>query len=741
MYPKGVTTTDVGDYCIFSAKVVKHLKGERPLLHPIFKTFTLKGNCGVIQEGEEYVAFYDDKETNDFGTSYKVITVTKGIDRHNKADVKNYLDVICGEKIADELMKAAKEMSKDIFDDVSPLDWLETRNSEKLLSIKGIKESKLEQIYKKIEQYESYDVALAELTKFDLSPLLIQNICLAYGSPSAAVDLCKSNPYEMVKKVKGISFKKADEIAKKCGLDMNSPDRLEGLIYNILDENGANGKSFLTINQLINQISEIVPDKNLIDTLNEVVERMVNNNDVMLTNNNTQISLMRYFDLEKNICIEIKRLLDAETDITPPNNWKDIVKELEKEQGWEHTSEQWNGIESALNNNVVVITGKAGTGKSTVVNAIAKILEDYEIDMTCLSAKAAKRISEVTDKPAKTIHRLLGIGFDGQQFRDTKLYSDIIVLDEASMVNGTLFYELLCSINNGKKIIILGDDGQLQPIGECSVFSDMLKSDKLSITKLTEIHRQAQKSAIITKSIRIREQKQIYPKGFLGKTTLGELQDLELCVYEENDTLLEEVLESFDKEFIKNNRNILETQIITPLKKRGNLSTHNINKAIQSKYVNCFGDSFTDDKRDLTIYVGDKVINTVNNYKIKTVNGKEHPIFNGHIGIVKAIENNKLIITFDDVDVVFSKAQAKNLNLAYAITVHSSQGSQWNSVIVAIDNSSWIMLTTEMLYTAITRASKHCILVGQDSAIKQAIRTVEQNTKQTFLSTFLNINI
>ena len=374
---------------------------------------------------------------------------------------------------------------------------------------------------------------------------------------------------------------------------------------------------------------------------------------------------------------------------------------------------------------------------------MCRVLNNYTIRMTCLSAKASQRIAEVTSRDASTIHRLLGLGKQKVRPQDVKpLFADIVILDESSMVSGELFLLLLKAIRNGTKLIILGDDGQLQAIGDCAVFSDMLitEKDMFPVVKLTKIHRQAQASAIITKSIDVRNQLELYPRGFTGHTVLGELQDLELFIQEEKEGLERIVVEQFFKNLKEVNNDVMEVQVISATKSRGNLSTMNLNSIIQSQYNPNYSSPNRSEyvtNSGVMLLEGDKVINTKNNYRTKDINGEEYPIFNGNIGTIVSILKESIRVDFNGRIVELNKNERDSLNLAYAITVHSSQGSQWERVICAFDTSMWMLLNVEILYTAITRASKHCTVVAEDKAIRQAIKTVEQKTKQTYLNRFL----
>lgn len=723
MYPKGVKKTIAGEFSIFTAEVIEHLEGEEPIVNERYGTITLKGVTPILKVGDEVTVTYGNEETNDFGTSYELTMVNRDLDMTDPKQIEAYLKLICGDAIANELLKLE-----------NPLDIIKRQDSETLLKVKGIGQKKLELIYRNMADNLDFSLAFAELCPLGLTQNLVSKICKAYGGQETAIEVCKNNPYELVKKVKGISFIGADEIAKKCGLDMNSIERAESIVTHILLNNGSNGKTFLTSNQFIKQLNELADID--FEIIRKAVTKLAQEGSIKVIEN--ELCLTKYFNLEKELSEEFARLAVAPSRIEVPEDWKSTVEELEEKQGWKHTEEQMQGIESVLFNNVVVITGKAGSGKSTITNAMCEILKDYSIAMTCLSAKASQRMTEVTKRPASTIHRLLGMGLSSEQ-RVKTLFEDIIIVDESSMVNGELFLMVLKAIRSGCKVVILGDDGQLQAIGDCAVFSDLLTTNKIPVIKLSKIHRQAQKSAIITKSIDIRNQIEIYPRYFEGHMVLGELKDLELYIQQEKEGLDNVAVREFFKR-LEIHKNILEVQIITAVKARGNLSTKCLNEKIQKKYNENASkeDAINYTTKDgITIYIGDKVINTKNNYKTRDVDLEEYPIFNGNIGIVEDIIDDTVYVKFGERVVIISGKDRDALNLAYAITVHSSQGSQWESVISTFDTSMWVLLNVEMLYTALTRASKHQTLIAEDRAIRHAIKTVEQKTKQTYLSRFL----
>jgi len=333
--------------------------------------------------------------------------------------------------------------------------------------------------------------------------------------------------------------------------------------------------------------------------------------------------------------------------------------------------------------------------------------------------------------------------------RNNKLAVDIVLIDEATMINGTLFLSLLEAIPTGAKVIIMGDVQQLTPIGNCQVFADILDSDVLPIVKLTKPHRQALMSGIIPTSIKVSNQDQIFTSGFEGNEILGELQDMELDISSNKESLSECIVKHFQKEMEKYN-DIMEVQVCVPMRLRGELSCYNLNTKIQSIYNQKFNDGnkieiFLEKKKDkedvkkYVIRVGDKVLNTKNNYKCMNPEGEVTPVFNGNMGIVKEISNDGYC-TVDFIgigEVMFTRSESKNLELAYVCSIHKMQGSGFVSTIVGMDTSSYIMNNSELLYTALTRAKKYCILVANNYAVTKAIQTKEVKTKQTFLRDML----
>ena len=517
--------------------------------------------------------------------------------------------------------------------------------------------------------------------------------------------------------------------------------RIGAYIVYYLNRCGEEGCSWITPDQLLGAIldnlGEEIPDENITTAIKELGNRLWWNEA------KDKIGLSKYYNIEYEVANELIRIRDAESNISC-SDWRERIKHLEKVQGWEFTAEQIYGIETVLNNNITVIHGLAGSGKTSVVSGVLEALNHYSSVMCALSGRAASRMSEVTGKEGFTIHRLLGYPkgeteYQGFEFnQDNKLPYNIYILDEISMVDAKLFYFLLRAIPNGAKLICLGDSGQLESIGCGNIAYDMIHSSEIPTVELTKIHRQAAKSAIITDSIAIRNGIQIIKKDWTGIETRGELQDLELHCYSDKSNTFYNIMEIFSKLMAQKDFNIMDSQIIVPIKTKGDACTYNINNTVQELYNPSAKNKkevtrFSNDK-PFIIREGDKIINTSNNYRLST------PIYNGNIGIVKSIwyseEADSRIMTIDFIgigNVDVPEDYWLGIELGYAITVHKYQGSQSKNVIFGLDFTAYSLLTRELVYTGITRAQKKCFLICQTGALRYTTAQQSVSNKQTHL--------
>ena len=752
-YPKYAKKVDSGEFAIFSAIITKRLENCDEDLYSI----KLKGNTCTLEYGTTYKVFCKLSESHEiYGDTYELVYISKCIDISSKDKQKEFLKNVLNENLVDKLF--------DEYDDVIKL--LEERDVKSLMKIKGIGNQVALKMIDEYEESKDYSSIYMELGQLGLTHTFIKKLVDFYHSPDTVIDVVRNNPYDLVR-VDGVGFKKADEVACKVGIGQYDIRRIKGFLLHHLNEQGEAGKSYLNYQELMKALYDtlgFVPE----EVVNITAKQMIDNEDVVVLENGTKIALKRFYDLEKNIMNELLRLQigrikviesdsnefesELHKDYIPKSfnigNWETIIQRVEEKQGFTFTDEQKAAIKLSLDNHVMALTGLAGAGKTSTANGICSLYDNYNILACALSGKASVRITEATGLPASTIHRALG--YQNGQFmfnKDNKLAVDIVLIDEATMINGTLFLSLLEAIPTGAKVIIMGDVQQLTPIGNCQVFADILDSNVLPVVKLTKPHRQALMSGIIPTSIKVANQEQIFGNGFEGNEILGELKDMELDITSSKESMSDTIINHFQTEMAKYN-DIMEVQVCVPMRLKGELSCYNLNTKIQNIYNPKFNDSKeieillekkNEDTKKYLIRVGDKVLNTKNNYKCTNVEGDTTPVFNGNIGIVKEIEDNGYC-TIDFVgigEVVFSKTDSKNLELAYACTVHKMQGSGFTSTIVGMDTGSFIMNNSELLYTAITRAKKYCVLVGNNYAISKAIQTKEVKTKQTFLRDML----
>lgn len=392
-------------------------------------------------------------------------------------------------------------------------------------------------------------------------------------------------------------------------------------------------------------------------------------------------------------------------------------------------------------NNKIFITGNSG--KSTVVRGILSVLKSYDFCQVALSGRAASRLTEITGKEGATIHRTLGYPLGDKQgfvyHDENPLPYDLYILDEISMVDSFLLYYLLRAIPSGSKVYLLGDVGQLESIGAGNIAHDIIDSGEIATVFLTKIHRQAAKSAIVTESIKVRNSQQLVDKDWVGTETRGELQDLTIKCFSDKSNTYHEIVRTFKRYYESDNFDIMETQIIVPIKSRGDANTRKLNNAIQEIYNpdpmnHKMSYQIYKDGATYTLREGDKVINKVNNYKTNPF------IYNGNMGILERIaydedmDDEVMVINFKAIgQVKVPKKYWKNIELAYAITVHSDQGSEHDNIIFGLDFASYSLLSKELVYTGITRARKKCELIAQTGALRMAIATEGVSKKQTHL--------
>lgn len=626
----------------------------------------------------------------------------------------------------------------EVLDD--PFMTLKNKDAKSLVKVKNCGMKTAVRWIDKFDKNYFMIKIFTELEEYNLTNNMVERLINRYKSPELVIEKVKNNPYILCTEVDGIGWIKADKIALDGGMGFYSPERVSAFIKYYLKNSAEDGRSWVTSDELlgaiIENLGEEIPNEAISEGIHFIESALWWNED------KTKIGLKKYRILSDKIAKELIRIRDAETEITY-GDWENDIRKLEQAQGWEFTAEQKDGVQTALSNNIALILGLAGTGKSTLVRALLEVLKGYDYVQCALSGRAAARMSEITGKEGMTIHRLLGFPTGKPEHgcywyhEDEPLPYDIYIVDEISMVGAELFLSLLRAIPSGSKLIFLGDPGQLESIGCGNVAYDMMKSPEVPTVMLTKIHRQAEKSAIITESRKVRDGQQIVPKDWAGEETRGELQDLTLVCYQDISNTYYEVMKAFSILMATEGFDIIENQIITPVKSKGASCTQVLNNAIQE-----LCNPASENKKEETVYSkgatyiireGDKVINTENNYNT------EPNIFNGNIGIVKEFTFNEegeyvMVIDFMGIgQVELEKKYWKGIELGYAITVHRMQGSQFDNIIFALDFSAYALLSRELLYTGITRAKKKIKIVAQTGALRMATAKEGVSKKQTHL--------
>lgn len=695
----------------------------------------LKGTMPHPKEGNMYnvtAKFLNDPK---WGEQYDIISIYSAITfgENDMVGQKKFLSSLFTEKQVESMYNTLE----------NPFETLKNNDVQKLVQVKGCGMETASRWVTRFNTSLHLGKIYTELEQYNLTNNMINKLMNKYKSPDVVIEKVKNNPYVLCTEVQGIGWETADKIALKGGMEEYCIERIGAFMIRYLDQKAQLGSSWITPDELmgaiIDTLGEEVPDENITEAIHALEDMLWWNDD------KSQIGLQRYYNIEENIAKELIRIRDAESDITY-SDFDNVVKHLEHQQGWQFTDEQKEGARKALDNNVTIIHGLAGSGKSTLVTLLLETLKHCSYVQTALSGRAASRMSEITGKEGYTIHRLLGYPDKSEEAKqnftfhdENPLCYDIYILDEISMVDSYLFYYLLRAIPNGAKVICLGDQGQLESIGSGNIAYDMIQSKEIPTVALTKIHRQAAASAIITESIKIRHGEQIVEKDWTGVDTRGKLQDLTLDLYSDASNTFYKIMNAFNVEFAKPTFNILETQIIVPLKARGSVSTYEVNNAVQEIY-----NPEDVKKKEYLIHAkegsyilreGDKVINEKNTYK------SEPPIYNGNIGIIREIDFDAEVMIIDFVgigEVRLDQEYWNNIKLGYAITVHKSQGSQWDYVIMGVDFSAYALLTRELLYTGITRAKHKCRLIAQTGALRMAISKEGVSVKQTHLQECLN---
>lgn len=704
---------------------------------PVYNTYngiTFTGELVKPKQGDiiECTTAYTVHEK--YGPQYVISSVKMDLDMNDPESKRLYLESIFSPMDVMHMYDALSD----------PFQALMDKDRDALVRVRGFGNKSVD---KKIANFHAklgISRLITELSAFDLTMGACSKLLDVYGNPDVVIQVIKDNPYRLIRDVDGIGWKKADMLAMKAGMNPHDIKRVIALMYYYMDSRGNDGDSWITPEELQGAIFEYLGDDIPGTVVTDAIHEMQDKNDIWCNDEHTKIGLYKYYRIEKALAENLIRLRDSENDFEY-SDWEESIKRQEELQGWEFEPEQIEGIKACLDNNVVYITGGAGTGKSSTVGGmLAAFKGKYTFTQCALAGRAASRLAEITGNEGSTIHRLLGAKGPGEfeHTSENPIDYDIVIVDEVSMIGVDLMLRLTDAMRNGTKLIMLGDSNQLEAIGAGNFAHDILNSDEICTIKLTKIHRQAQKSGIVTQSMRVSGGAQITEKDYVGKTTRGELCDFHIDAYEDKSHTFYAIMEHATV-LLENGIPKEDIEVIVPMKDRGDASVYNLNLSLQD-LLNPKNDSNCDlipnqevtsligKDKSYTFRIGDRVINRVNNYDT------DPNIFNGNIGEVIELRGRShsypMTVYFYGIgNVDIPRSAINNIHLAYAITCHSAQGSEFKNVIVGVDFNSFPLLTRQWIYTAITRAKKDCILCCQNSALRYAIMQNFVSEKRTHL--------
>lgn len=644
---------------------------------------------------------------------------------------KQFVSTLCNEIMPDTVYGIRKYLGSGLIKGIGPgfadkivdkfgeetPDIIEN-HPERLKEIPRLGQKKIDELVESWnEQKHMFDI-MVFLKSFDISTLYAVKIFKLYGND--AIEILTHNPYRLITDIDGIGFLKADAIALKMGYDMTSEKRREAGVNYTLNQFAEDGNTYAYQTFLSPEVGNLLSlAPSFID---ETIEIMVANEDLIEEDN--KIFLPYYYRAEKYIADKFYELLNSYKEKEEIDDTQ--IHDIEQVLNIEYNEQQRQAIKTALTSNIMVLTGGPGTGKTTVTKGIITALRllNKVILLAAPTGKAADRMSDATGGEAKTIHRLLGYnptqGYLHNE--DFPLFGDVLILDESSMINVSLMYTLLKAVPLDMKLILIGDVDQLPCIGAGNILSDLIKSGLIPIVKLEKIFRQAAQSKIITTAHAINH-------GEIPEIKNTKDSDLFFLTNNDEDSIVETITELV-KNRLPAKYKIIPTdiQVLTPMKK-GTLGTKNLNDVLQ-KELNPNGAN--EIKYGDTIYrENDKVMQIKNNY--------DKGVFNGDSGFIKKIDKEHKMVTilFRKQIAEYEFSELDEIMLAYAVTVHKSQGSEYPIVVMPITKAHYMMMKRNLVYTGITRAKSLCVMVGQKPTLYMAINTLDTTKRNTYLKEFL----
>ncbi|RSJ13756.1 SF1B family DNA helicase RecD2 [Streptococcus intermedius] len=693
------------------------------------------GTMADIIEGEDYTFWGNLVQHPKYGEQLKLIRyerakpTSKGLVKYFSSDHFKGIGVKTAQKIV------------DLYGD-NTIDKV-LAEPEKLHDIVGLSAKNREAFIMKLRQNYGTERVLAKLSEYGISNKLAFQIQDFYKEET--LEIVEHYPYQLVEDIQGIGFKIADQLAQSLGIESTAPERFRaGLLHTLLTQSMEKGDTYLEAKELLEHTIELLESSRQIEldpnSVADELAHLIEENKVQ--NVDTKIFENSLFFAEEGICNNLLRILEkGNQNKYEPENIEAALAQIEEKFAISYDAIQKQAICDAIQHKIFILTGGPGTGKTTVINGIIAVYallhgldlhksQDLPILLAAPTGRAARRMNELTGLPSATIHRhLVMTGDDDTSHLDDYLDADFIIVDEFSMVDTWLANQLLSNISSNSKLLIVGDADQLPSVSPGQVLADLLKIPLLPQTKLEKIYRQGEDSTIVTLASQI--QKGALPIDFVEKKA-------DRSYFEVRSEQIPQMIERIVEVAIRSGIPAQDVQVLAPMY-RGQAGIDHINQLMQDLINPVVKKQLIFEATDGQYRQGDRVIHLVND--------AESNVFNGDLGYITDLlpakyadsKQDELTINFDGNEIVYQRSEWYKIRLAYAMSIHKSQGSEFPVVILPITSSSHRMLQRNLIYTAITRAKSKLILLGEKSAFAFAVQNTGTTRKTYLLQRFANL--